>query len=817
MYTHGKAQAWIGASVRRKEDARLLVGAGRYVDDLDLPGTLHLALVRSPHAHARIERVDGEPALARPGVVAVADGRTVLDRLGPMPTAERKEAERRRLATLAPNLVPVLRAEVQPLVASDKARYVGEPVAVVLADSRYAAEDAAETVAVGYAPLAPVTDAASACRPDAALVHDELGDNLALRVRVRTGDVDAAFARADRVVERRYRMQRVTGIPVETRGVLARPEPDGGVTLWVSNQTVHAVRDAVAHHLRLAPERVRVIAPDVGGGFGIKSGVHAELVLAAWLAREYGRPVKWIEDRFEHLRCAAQTRDQVHEIALALRADGTILGLRDRFTVDAGAYNSHGLTLPHNTANHLIGPYRVPALDVEGAAYYTNKVGMAPYRGAGRPEAVFAMDRVLDEAAREVGLDPADLRRRNLVTAAEMPYATGLLARDGQPHVYDSGDYAACFEAALELVDYAGVRREQPTLWARGVYRGVGTSAYVESTGNGPYEGASVGLDAAGHVWVYTGACSQGQGHATTFAQVCADQLGLDLEQVTVVTGDTAGVARGQGTRASRSAVTAGSAIAQASGELGERLRVLAASLLEADAGDLELAQGAVSVRGVPERAVPFARLAALAGGTATGGSGAATAGDSTATGRDGVTPSDGGAPPPDHPHLGLRVTRYFEPPTFTYANAAHAAVVDVDAETGVVRLLRYGVAHDCGRVINPIVADGQIHGGVAQGIGNALLEEVVYDEAGQLLVGSLMDYLVPTSCDVPAIGLSHSESLSPHNPLGVKGLGEGGAISPPAAIGNAVADALRPLGVTVDALPLTPDRVLALIAAARA
>jgi carbon-monoxide dehydrogenase large subunit len=824
--SYGKAQGWIGTSIRRKEDGRLLTGRGQYVDDVQLPGMLHLAVLRSPHAHARIRGVDLVAARARPGVVAVVDGATAGDRLGPLPTGQRKAAEAARVVAINPEVMPLLRMEAQPLLAVDKVRFVGEGVAVVLAESRYAAEDAAEHIVVDYEPLQAVTDAEAASQPDAPRVHDEFEDNVSLRLHVWAGDaaaVAAVFAGADRVVRGHYRMQRITGIPIETRGVVARPEADGGLTVWAASQSVHMSREAIAQGLGMEAGRIRVIARDVGGGFGIKSGVYAEVVLAAWLALEHGRPVKWTEDRTEHLLCATQTRDQVHDIELAVAADGTILGLRDHFTVDGGAYNPLGLGQPHNTASHLVGPYRVPAADIHGTVYFTNKTHFAPYRGAGRPEAVFAMDRLLDAAARELGLDPAELRRRNLVTAAEMPYDTGIMARDGKNHVYDSGDYPACFEKALDLVGYDALRREQPGLWARGIYRGVGLSAYVESTGSGPYEGAVVGLDTDGHVWVYTGACSQGQGMETVFAQVCAEQLGVGVDQVTVVPGDTAGIARGQGTRASRSTVTASSAIAHASDTVSARLRELAADLLEASPADLEVRGAAVQVRGVPDRAVPLAAVVGRAedltppaplpskgrGGPAEPGR-AEPGGPRPLMGEGGV--GGRGLRP-----LPIRAEHYWEPPGFTYANAVQAALVEVDVETGHVALLKLVVVHDSGRVINPVLADGQVCGGVAQGIGNALMEEVVYDENGQLLTGSLMDYLVPTACDVPPIALGHFESPTPRNPLGLKGLGEGGAIAPPAAIANAVEDALRPLGVQVTATPLAPQRVLALIEAARA
>jgi len=784
---YGRAQGWIGAPLRRREDARLLAGAGRFVDDLDLPGTLHLVVVRSPHAHARLRDVDLAAARRRPGVVAAIDGAAVWRALGPLPHGARKRGEAARLRALDPTLVPVLRLETQPLVAVEVVRYVGEPVALVLATDRYPAEDAAEQVAVAYEPLPALVDLEAAARPDAPRVHADLPDNLSLRLHLRHGDAAAAFAAADRVVARRFRLPRTTGVPIETRGVLARPEPGGGLTVWAASQSVHLLRDAIAEQLRLDPARVRVVAPDVGGGFGVKSGVQSEAILAAWLALAHGRPVKWIEDRAEHLRSAPQARDQLHEIALALRADGTLLGLRDRFLVDTGAYNPLGLGQPFNTASHLVGPYRVPAVDIEGAVYFTHKAPYAPVRGAGRPEAVFALERALDLAARQLGLDPVELRRRNLITPAEMPYATGLRARDGQPQQYDSGDYPALLERALDLVAYARLRAEQPALWARGVYRGVGVAAYVETTGSGPFESAAVGLDAAGHIWVYTGACAQGQGHETVFAQICAERLGVPVEQVTVVGGDTGAIARGQGTRASRSTVAAGSAIAEAARAVAAQLRARAAAWLEASPADLELRDGLVRVRGVPDRAAPFAQLVAAA---ATGALVAA----------------------PGRPPLVLHAACDYEPPTFAYASAVHAAVVEVDIATGAVKLLRYAVAHDAGRLVNPLLADGQVCGGVAYGIGNALFEELRYDASGQLLTASLSDYLLPTSADLPSIALAHLESPTPRNPLGVKGLGEGGAIGPPAALANAVEDALRPFGVEVHAVPLTPERVLALL-----
>jgi aerobic carbon-monoxide dehydrogenase large subunit len=862
----------IGARIRRKEDRRLLMGAGRYVDDVPLDNPLHVAFVRSPYAHAHIRGVGLAAARALPGVVDARAGAAARERLGALPS----EGWKLPGPTLRAVADPLVRTETQHLLAVERARYVGEPVAFVVAADRYAAEDAAERVVVDYEPLAAVTDATSAAAAGAPLLHPELGDNLSARVRIGTGDVEAAFARADRVVRRRLKVQRIAGIPMETRGVAAWIAAYGRLNVWSATQTPHSLRKMLAHLLGLDEARVHVVAPDVGGGFGIKALIYPEEILVGWMALEHGRAVKWTEDRHEHFLSAIQSRDQQHDVELALRADGTILGLRDRFTVDMGAYNPLGLVQPYNTAAHLVGCYRVPAIDIEATCYFTNKAPLAPYRGAGRPEAVFAMDRIVDCAAHELAIDPAALRRRNLVTSAEMPYDVGMYYRDGHKLEYDSGDYPACLEQALALIDYDAVRREQPALWARGIYRGIGLSTYVEGTGVGPFEGGVVRLDESGHVWVHTGASSQGQGHETTFAQVAAEQLDVDVEQVTIVGGDTAGIDRGWGTLASRSAVVAGTAIALASQDVGTRLRELAAELLEAAPDDLELHQGAVRVKGTPGRAAPFARLVALAtskaggqapsaaigGGTRRPGAGEPVADRQTgpasltedpSTGErsgaaegqsgerrsgppDGAPAGDSSGPPgglagppapedwwgaagahaPEHLASSLEATRYFEPPTVTYANAVHAALVEVDVETGLVRVLKYVVVHDCGRAINPLVIDGQICGGVAQGLGDGLMEELVYDENGQLLTASLLDYLVPTAGEIPPFGLGHHESPSPRNPLGLKGLGEGGAISPPAALANAVDDALRPFGVEVHTMPLAPARVLALIEAAR-
>ncbi len=604
------------------------------------------------------------------------------------------------------------------------------------------------------------------------------------------GDVAGAMAAADVRVRERFHVQRYVGMPIETRGVVAQWDArDGSLTTWNGTQVVHFVQQGLVAALELPPSKVRVIAPDVGGGFGTKANGYPEDLLIPAAAIASRRAVKWTEDRREHMMASAHARHQVHDIEIAARRDGTMLAVRDRIWVDLGAYNSWGIVLPYNTVAHLLGPHRVPNLHVECRGVVTNKTPNAPYRGAGRPEAVFAMDRIVDCLARELRMDPAELRRRNYLSAADLPYELQIPYRDGNRLIYDTGDFRANLDAALEAVDYAGLRREQEALRARGIYRGIGLSGYVEGTAIGPYEGATVRLDAAGHAMVATGAASQGQGHETSFAQVAADALGIPLDWVTVIGGDTAAIPFGVGTFASRSAVNAGSSIHVAALEVQAKLRKAAAALLEASADDVEISDGVASVRGAPGSALPLGQVIQ----------------------RSIPTFASPAAVSPD-----FEATVYHHQPTVTYTSAVHVAHVEVDARTGAVRLLRYLVAHDCGKLINPIIVEGQIHGGVAQGVGGGLLEEVMYDEQGQLLTGTFMDYLVPTAAELPPIETVHLEYPSPRNPLGIKGIGEGGAISPPAAIANAVEDALRPWGVRVTRAPLGPSAVLALIAGAR-
>jgi aerobic carbon-monoxide dehydrogenase large subunit len=776
---------YFGAAVRRREDPRFLRGEGRFVDDVKLPDMLHAVFVRSPHAHATIRGIHTDAARAMPGVVAVLTHAELARWLKPLPS----------FGAAPPGLAAAVKFAVRPTpqyaLARERVRHVGEIVAMVVADTRARAEDAAALVDVDWVPLPAVVDMVAAAEPGAPLLYPEWGSNVAVGFTHAIGDAERALAGADVVVEETFRIQRYVGMPLETRGVVAAwDRRDGTLTTWNSTQVSHFVQQGLVTALELPPHRIRVIAPDLGGGFGTKASGYAEDALIPIAARALNRPVKWIEDRREHLMGAAHARHQVHAIRLGARRDGTIVGVADRIWVDFGAYNAWGIVLPYNTVAHLIGPHRIRDMRVEVKGVVTNKTPNAPYRGAGRPETVFAMDRAVDCLARKLSMDPAEIRRKNYIRPEELPFEFGMPYRDGNPLVYDSGDFPAALESALRAADYTGFRKEQAALRERGVWRGIGISGYVEGTAIGPFEGARVTLDLAGRVLVATGAVCSGQGHETAFAQVAADTLGVPLDWVTVVGGDTAAVPFGVGTFASRSGVTAGNSIADAASQVRAKVVGAAATLLEAAPADIEIEDGRVFVRGAPGSAVDVARVVQASMPTFA---------------KPGVATPD------------FDATAYHHVPTVTYASAVHVAEVEVDAETGRVTLRKYVVAHDCGKVINPTIVDGQVHGGVAQGVGGGLFEEIAYDDSGQLLSGSLMDYAVPVATDLPSIQTVHLECPSPRNPLGMKGLGEGGAISPPAAIANAIDDALAPLGVRLTETPALAWRVRALIEAAAA
>lgn len=781
------ASGFVGQRLRRKEDSRLLRGAGRYLADIRLPQMLHVALLRSPYARARISRLDVSPALAVEGVTAVFTAADLAGRVGRFVEGARREIS----PTLFEKIDLAVKACPMTVLAEDEVLWFGQPVAAVVASDRYVAEDGVEAIEVDYEPLPAVAEVEAALRPDAPVLHPELGDNVAARFVLSAGDVDAAFAAAPLTLRERFVFGRHAANAMETRGVQASyDEGRGELTVWVTNARPHLVRTYISEMLGLPLEQVRVIAPDMGGSFG--TGVFSEDALLPFLAMALRRPVRWIEDRQENLAVTRHARDQVHDLELAYDHDGRILALRDRFLVDVGAYNAYAITVSYNTAAHLRGQYGIDCFSIEGVNVLTTKAPVTPVRGAGRPEGVFALDRALDMIAAELSLDPAEVRRRNLIPAEAMPRRMGAPYRDGIDMVYDSGDFPGQLTQALEALGYEELRARQVDWRSQGRRVGIGISSYVEGSGYGPHEGAIVRLDPHGNLRVVTGAKPHGQGLETTLAQVCADAFGVSPDRVTVSAGDTSLIQYGVGTFASRSAVTAGSAVGIAAQRLRQKVLAVAGELLEADPADLELVDGRIAARDAEWRSVTLEEVAAAA-----------------APGPRSRLPA--GMEP------GLEVQHYFVPETVTFASGTHLAVVEVDEETGFTRVLRYLTVDDCGRMLNPTIVEGQIHGGVAHGIGTALLEETVYDEEGQLLTGSYLDYLLPTAAEMPPIEVGHQEVLSALNPFGVKGCGEGGAVSPPAAIANAIVDALRPLQVNVNRVPLRPEALLELIRQARA
>jgi carbon-monoxide dehydrogenase large subunit len=784
----------LGEPVKRREDPRLLTGHGRYVDDIDLPGMLHAAVLRSPYAHARIERIDTSAARALEGVVAVF----TYDDLGPA---------RQRMPLLIPNPALTHPYTRYPL-ARDEVNHVGEGVALVVAESRYVAEDALEAIRVEYRELPPVVDIARAIEPGPPLVHEELGTNVAAHYVGVVGDPGRAFAQAAHIFRERLVIERSAAMPIETRGIVAAWDPYQEVLrVWDSTQGSIVIRNALAALFGLAPHQVEVIAPDVGGGFGCKIMFYPEEVLIPYAALALGRPVKWTEDRIEHFIGTNHERLQIHDAEIAVDTEGRILGVRDIFLHDAGAYTPYGIIVPQITACQLPGPYKVPNYHVEFRAVYSNTVPVSPYRGAGRPHACFVMERLMDRVADELGLDRAEVRRRNFIQPDEFPYDVGLIFQDGAPTRYDSGDYPAMLARVLKMIDYERfVREEQPRLRAEGRYVGLGLACYVEGTGIGPYEGAHVRIEPTGQVYVATGMPQQGQAHKTILAQVAAEELQVPIERIMVIEGDTAHFGFGSGTYASRSAVVAGSAVALAARRVREQALELAARELEVDPADLVVEDGRIFVRGAPERGLSYWEAAQLANplryayGT--------EASELLSKPRPWAGPA---LPPGRQP--ALEATEYYSPPHATWASGALACLLEVDPGIGMIRFHRLCVVHDCGRVINPMVVEGQIHGGIAQGIGGAFYERIVYDENGQPVNASFMDFLIPTAVEIPHIEIAHLETPSPLNPLGVKGVGEAGAIPVPALVASALDDALRPLGVRVTRMPLGPSELLDLIA----
>jgi carbon-monoxide dehydrogenase large subunit len=787
----------IGARIPRNEDPRLLQGRGSFVDDIRLAGALHAAVLRSPHARARLVSIDPAQARALPGVVLVLTAADLGELDQPTPL-------------LIPHPALTHPRTPRPL-AGDEVRYVGEPIALVVAESRYLAEDALDAIAVRWEPRPAVASLNAARAEGAPLVHHDVPGNRAARLAQRVGDPDAAFARAAHILHEQLWIERSCGSPIETRGVVASfEEHTGTLRVWDSTQAPLPIKNGLARLFGLPEFKVEVIAPDVGGGFGTKIMLfYPEEILVPLAAIRLGRPVKWIEDRREHLTAATQERGQRHDIEVAVDADGRILGLRDRFVHDAGAYTPYGIVVPLITATQLPGPYRLRHYGVEFDVVYTNTAVVTPYRGAGRPHGTFVMERVIGLIARQLGLEPVEVRRRNLIQPHELPWDVGLTFQDGGPTRYDSGDYPQGLEMVLERIGAREFRAGQAQARKQGRHLGLGVACYVEGTGIGPYEGAHVRVEPSGRVLVATGLTTQGQGHATTFAQIAADALGCEPAQVTVITGDTSRFNWGAGTFASRALVTSGNAIAIAAGKVRQKALQVAAGLLEASPDDLEVANGTVRVRGAAGPGLTLGALATVANPIRYAyGQEAAEAALRL------VKPRAGAVLGPDE-EPGLEARGYYAPPQATFASGCHAAIVEVDPATGQLTILRYVVHHDCGRMVNPTIVEGQIRGGVAQGIGGAFYERIVYDAKGQPLTTTFMDFLIPTATEIPSIEIVHTETPSPLNPLGIKGVGEAGAIPGPALIAEAVDDALAPFGVRVRAMPLGPDRLRELIAAA--
>ncbi|TME43079.1 MAG: xanthine dehydrogenase family protein molybdopterin-binding subunit [Chloroflexi bacterium] len=785
--------------VRRNEDPRLLRGLGCFVDDVDPPGVLHAAILRSPYGHARIGRIDTSVALAHPGVRAVYTAADLGDFNQPAP-----------LVVPHPSLT---HGRTQRPLAEGKVCYIGEAVAMVVAEDRYMAEDAVGLIDVEWEPLPTVVDFRVAHEPDQPLVHDDVPNNIAARLEQVVGDPESAFHQAAHVFEEHLFIERSCGSPIETRGVVAVFDPlQQSLTVWDATQAPLTIKNGLANMLGLPEFKVEVIAPDVGGGFGTKIMMFfAEEVLVPWAAMQLRQPVKWTEDRREHFISANQERGQLHTARVAVDAGGCILGVESAFMHDTGAYTPYGMVVPIITVTQLPGPYKVPNYRSEFTVVYTNTPCVSPYRGAGRPHACFVMERLIDRIARELALEPNEVRRRNFLQPDDFPWDVGLTFQDGGPTKYDSGNYPAGLAMAEEMIDLASFRDRQAAARADHRYLGIGFAAYVEGTGIGPYEGAHVRVEPSGRVLAITGLTSQGQGHYTSFAQIVAAELGCDVGDVTVVTGDTSRFNWGAGTYASRALVTAGNALGLAARRVRDKVLTLAAELLEVSPGDLELAQGKAMVRGAPGRELTLGALATAANPIRYAyGKEANQAALRLVKAHEGAVLREGEEP-------GLEARGFFAPERATWASGQHAAIIEVDPLTGDLRFVRYVVVHDCGVLINPTIVEGQIHGGVAQGIGGAFYERLHFDDSGQLINASFMDFLMPTAVEVPDIEIAHIETPSPLNPLGVKGVGEAGTIPVAALVAEAVEDALAPFGVRISEMPLSPTRIRELIEAAAA
>ncbi|MBO0720107.1 MAG: molybdopterin-dependent oxidoreductase [Blastocatellia bacterium] len=768
---------YIGQKVKRTEDPRLIQGLGHYVDDIELAGTLHVAILRSPYAHAKIASINVDAAQKAPGVVAVYTGKDIAGKVGYLPCAA---------------ALPGLKVPKFSILAQDKVIFFGHPIAAVVAGDKYQARDAIDLLEVDYDPLDVVTDPEKAAQSDGPVIHEEFGSNIAFVHSAGTGDVEAAFNQADKIITQRLHHPRLAPISLEPRGAMAQYFPgEEQLNLWSSTQIPHLMRTQVALMLGVPENKLRVITPEVGGGFGSKLNVYSEEALVCWISMQLNKPVKWIESRRENVSSTIHGRSQVGTVEVAVKNDGTLLGLRYNVIADIGAYQQL-LTpaIPTLTGLMLSGPYKIPAISMNCTAVFTNKMSTDAYRGAGRPEATYLIERIMNRIAHELNVDPVELRRKNFPKPNEFPFttATGL--------VYDSGDYEKALNKALEIVDYKKLREEQKAARAAGRLLGIGLSTYVEicaigpsaATAAGGWESATVRVEPTGKVTVMTGISPHGQGEETSFAQIVADMLGVDLNDVLVIHGDTSIVQYGIGTFGSRGIAIGGTAIMMATEKLVAKARKLAAHLIGAEEEGITFENGRF-VGSPTDKSVTIQEVALAAHGAQN-------------------------IPPDFEP--GLVATHFFEPKNFTFPFGTHISVVEVDRETGDIKILRYVAVDDCGNQINPLLVAGQVHGGIAQGLAQALYEEVIYDENGQLLTGELMDYAVPKAHQLPHFECDHTVTPTDVNPLGAKGVGEAGTIGSTPCIANAVIDALEPLGVQHIDLPLRSEKVWKMMSGSR-
>ncbi|MBT3353069.1 MAG: xanthine dehydrogenase family protein molybdopterin-binding subunit [Nitrospinaceae bacterium] len=774
-----EAPKFIGSPIKRREDPKLIQGLAHYVDDIKLPDMLHMSVVRSPYGRATINGIDYSALIDMPDVVAVYTAGELAGKVGPVPVA---------------GLVPDAKVPAQPVLAEKQVKFAGEPVAVVIAKSSYAASDAAALVDIDYSPEYAVVDLEKAIEPGSPKVHEEYDDNIAFNWELAGGDVEQGLAEADVIINQKIVNGRVAPLALETRGVVASYDVgEDKLTLWSSTQVPHKLRTHISEQIGLSENRMRVITPEVGGGFGSKLNVYREEALASHIARDLGQPIKWIESRSENFLATIHGRGQQGEVELGLKKDGRLTALRYTVLADCGAYYQY-LTVAIFTLTGLMipGPYKLPNVEMKVTGVFTNKIATDAYRGAGRPEATYILERIIDMAAAELGMDPVEIRRKNFPDKSEFPFSTasGLS--------YDSGDYAGALNKALKNADYEDMRRQQEAARKEGRYLGIGLSTYVEVCGMGPsaalggqgWESARVRVEPGGKVTVFSGASPHGQGQKTSFAQIVADGLGIDVDNIEVIHGDTDVVPFGVGTFGSRGTVVGGSAVSIASDKVREKMARYAAMKLEADAGDIEFGGGKIFVRGTPEKSADFGDIAGMAYSAIE-------------------------LPPGTEP--GLEETHFFEPPNFTFPFGAHVVLVEVDPETGSTKILRYVAVDDVGNQINPLLVAGQVHGGIAQGVGQALEEEILYDTGGQTINGSLMHYALPKAVLFPRFELDHTTTPTDVNPLGAKGVGEAGTIGSTPAVVNAVVDALSPFGVRHMDMPVKPERIWRVVAAKEA